>query len=166
MRFGILLALSVTLITGCSKKDDPARTNFAELTVSGHKISFDRLEAVVDTSTYATNTELRFEDSRSNSYLLMKTTVGGRQMVKVYENMGEPFPRPTLESLLLQTYINAMPGTYLPTTNSLKVHIDKVENGRLHGTLSGKVACYSCNISGDEKPEVVNGEFELPYTYK
>lgn len=86
-------------------------------------------------------------------------------MIKVYKNPGEPFPGPSLQSMFLNTYVDGVPSSYFPTANSLKIHIDQVENGRMHGLISGKVTCY-CYSNGENKEAEINGEFELAYIYR
>ena len=75
------------------------------------------------------------------------------------------FPQDRWCYLHLQTYIDRVPGTYTLDGNSLTLTIDQSENGRMHGTFSGKVICYTCTPYG----MVVNisrGEFEMPYSYR
>lgn len=165
MRRYVSHVLLLTLIISCSKKNDVERTNFAELTIDGRKFTFDKLEAIIDTSTPGIRCYIRFEDGASNSSLLFKTITGLGRIVDSYQLPGELFPGPSLEYLHLQTYVNRVPGTYLVLNNSLTVIIDKAVNGRMHGSLSGKASCLTCTPYGAEV-SITNGEFEVPYSYQ
>jgi hypothetical protein len=155
--------LLLTIVASCSKKDPP-RTNFSEVTVNGQKFSFDSREAVFDTSTQGITCEFRFDERASNSNMIWETLTASKWIVGTYEYPGELFPGRSLVYFHLHTYVNRVPGTYVPKNNALALIIDQSENGRMHGTLSGKMICYTCTPYGIEVP--INGEFEMPYSYR
>jgi hypothetical protein len=164
MRNCASLLLLLTIIISCSKKNT-VRTHFAELTLGGDKFVFDSLGAVFDTSTQEINCNFLVFDRASNSSMIWETSSGSKWINGTYEYPGEPFPARSVVYLHLQTYIDQVPGTYTLAGNSLILTIDQSENGRMHGTFSGKVICYTCTPYGT----VVNiskGEFEMPYSYR
>ena len=163
MRYYISLVLMLTVIVCCSKKNTE-RTNFAEITVADEKFVFDSLKVVFDTSFQPVSCEFRFSDPASNSYVMWKTLSYSKWINGVYKYPGDRYTGRSVSYLYLQTYVNRIPNTYTLQNNSLTLTIDKSENGRMHGTFSGKVFCYTSNPYG----AIVNitGEFELPYTYR
>jgi hypothetical protein len=164
MRYCASLLLLLAIIIGCSK-DKKERTNFAELTVRGDKFVFDSLEAIFDTSyqdVFSCNFVLA--DRASNSYMMWKTMSGTKWINGIYEYPGEYLPGKSIVLLHLQTYIDRVPGTYVLQNNAFTLTIDQSDNGRMHGTFSGKMICYTCTPYGTE--EKVNGEFEMPYSYR
>ena len=164
MRCYACLLLLLTMIISCSKKDTE-RTNFAEITVGGQKFVFDSQEAVFDTSFPGSiSCEFRFEDRASNSNMVWKTLSGSRRINGAYNYPGELFPGRSLVYLHLQTYSNRVPGTYEPKNDSLTLTILQSENGRMYGTLSGKMICLTCNPYGLEVP--MTAEFEIPHKYR
>ena len=124
MRFCASLLLLLSIIISC-KKNDTARTNFAEVTVSGQKFVFDKLEAVFDTSTQGRTCEFQFDDRASNSYMAWETLTASKWINGTYEYPGELFPGRSLVYLHLQTYINRVPGTYVPKSNAVALTIDQ-----------------------------------------
>jgi hypothetical protein len=163
MRSCPFLILLVSIIISCSK-ENTERTNFAEVTVGGQKFVFDSLEAVFDTSTQAITCDFQIYDRASNSYMAWKTLSGSKWINGIYEYPSVLFPGRSLVYLGLQTYINGVPGTYVLQNNSFTLTIDQSENGRMHGTLTGKMICYTCTPYGAETR--INGEFEMPYSYR
>ena len=167
MRCCVFLLLLLTIIAGCSKKNTP-RTNFAELTIGGDKFVFDSLEAVFDTSAYGFTCNFRIYNRTSHSYMDWEIQSGSKWINGIYECPGQYYPGRSVVFLNLQTYINWIPGTYYlqaqPNT-TFTLTIDQSENGRMHGTFSGKLVCYTCNPYGAEV-RLSNGEFEMPYTYR
>ena len=164
MRCCAFLLLVLTVLASCSK-NNTVRTNFAEVTVGGQKIVFNSLEAVFDTSTQGITCKFEVSDRASNSYISWEILSGSKWINGIYKHPGELFPSRSLVYLHLQTYINGVPGTYTPGSNPLIVTIDQSENGRIHGTLSGKMICYTCIPYGEEV-SITNGEFEMPYSYR
>ena len=162
LRYLFILHL-FAIVLSCSKKEDIKimRSNFAELTIDGNRIVFNKLEAIVDTSTDAIGCQIKFEDTLSNSYMLFNTVAGFRSILHNYQWPGESFPGPSLSNFILQTYINKFSATYVVQNTMFSVTIDSSKNGRMHGTFSGKVICYSCYPYTESN--VTNGEFELPY---
>ena len=163
MRFCASFILLLTIIFSCSKKHPP-RINFGEVTVNGQKFVFDKLEAVFDTSTQGRTCEFRFDDRASNSYMAWETVTASKWIVGTYEYPGELFPGRSLAYMHLGTYVNGVPGSYEPKVNAVALVIDQAENGRMHGTLSGKMICRTCNPYGIEVP--IKAEFEMPYSYR
>ncbi len=163
MRCCVSIILILTLILSCSK-DKPPRTNFAELTIGGQKFTFNRLEAVFDTSTQGITCNFQIDDTASNSYMAWETLSFSKWINGIYEYPGEPFPGRSVVYLHLQTYINRVPGTYAVQNNSFTLTIDQSENGRIHGTFSGELFCYTCTPYGSDAE--INGEFEMPYSYR
>jgi hypothetical protein len=153
------------MIISCSKKNT-VRTHFAELTLGSDTFVFDSLGAVVDTSAQEFSCTFLIFDRASNSYMNWEIVSGSKWINGVYEYPGEPIPARSVVYLHVQTYIDRVPGTYtLLDGNSLSMTIDQSENGRMHGTFSGKITCYTCTPYG----KVVNiskGEFEMPYSYR
>ena len=164
MRCCASLLLLLTSIFSCSKKNTE-RINFAELTLGGEKFVFDSLEAFLDTSTQGITCNFRVYDRASNSNMMWETLSGSKWINGTFEHPGELFPGRSVVYLHLQTYINRVPGTYTLQDNSLTLTIDHSENGRMHGTLSGKITCYTCTPYGTEV-NITNGEFEMPYSYR
>ena len=143
MRCCASLLLLLTIIISCSKQHT-GRTNFAQLTVDGQKFVFDSLEAVFDTSTQGITCNFRVFDRASHSNMIWETLSGSKWINGIYQYPGDLFPGRSVVYLRLQTYINRIPGTYTLQNNSLTLAIDQSENGRMHGTLSGKITCYTC----------------------
>jgi len=143
MRCCAFFLLLLTTIISCSKQNI-VRTNFAELTVGGEKFAFDSLEAVFDTSTQGITCNFRIYNLASNSNMTWETLSGSKWINGTYDYPGEQLPGRSVVYLHLQTYINRVPGTYTLQNNSLSLTIDQSENGRIHGTLSGKITCYTC----------------------
>ena len=164
MRCAASLILLLTIIIGCSK-EKPPRTNFAELTIDGKKFVFDQLDAYCDTSADGITCNFQVTDQASNSTVTWEITSGERRINASYKYPGELFPGRSLVFLHLQTYIDRVPGTYNLQNNSFKVLIDESENGRMHGTFSGTLICYTCIPYGTEV-RITNGEFEMPYSYR
>jgi len=158
------LLLLLTIIMGCSKKNI-TRTNFAELTLGSQKFVFDSLEAVFDTSSQGIICNFEIYDRASNSYMEWETLSGSKWINGTYEYPGAQFPGRSVVYGHLQTYVNRVPGTYSLQNNSFTLIIDQSENGRMHGTFSGKLLCYTCTPYGDEV-RLTNGEFEMPYSYR
>ncbi len=164
MRCFTSLLLLITIISGCSKPKTE-KTNFAEITVDGKKFVFNKLEAIFDTSSQYIACNFQFDDTASNSNMIWEILTGTKRIIGTYIYPGELFPGRSVVLLHLQTYINRIPGTYSPKNNSFTVIIDRSENGRIHGTLSGTMICYTCIPYGAEVP-ITNGEFEMPYGYR
>lgn len=165
MRYCASLLLLLTIFISCSK-NNTKRTHFAELTVGGEKFIFDSLESVFDTSAQGTSCNFRVYNRESNSSMIWEISSGSKWINGTYEYPGELFPGRSVVYLDLQTYLNRLPGTYtLQKDNSLTLTIDQSENGRMHGTLSGKITCYTCSPYGAEV-SITNGEFEMPYSYR
>ncbi len=164
MRYCASLLLLLTIIISCSKKNT-VRTNFAELTIGGNKFVFDSLQAVFDTSTQEINCNFLVFDRASNSHMDWETSSGSKWINGVYEYPGQPFPARSVVYLGLQTYIGQLPGSYTLAGNSLTLTIDQSDNGRMHGTFSGKVICYTC-IPYGTVVDISRGEFEMPYSYR
>lgn len=172
MRHLFILVLVLMFITGCSEEDVAERTNFAEIAVDGNKFSFNELEANVSKGDlndgYAyVSCEFNFIDTRSNSVLnffvfYYSTNASLVNIYKYNEYYQEYYRYGTLDWLHLQTYFERIPGTYTLKDQLLKVTIDRDKNGRLHGSLSGKLSCATC-ATVDELVEI-SGEFELPYS--
>ncbi|MDP4216191.1 MAG: hypothetical protein Q8927_08315 [Bacteroidota bacterium] len=154
----------LTIIIGCSKKN-AARTNFAELTVDGKKVVFDSLEAVFDTSAQAIDCNFQVYKRGTGTHMEWETESGSRWINGIYNYPGESLPGRSIVYLHIQNYINNVPGSYTLVNNSLTMTIDQSTNGRLHGTFSGKITCYTCNPYGAEV-DISNGEFEMPYSYR
>ena len=163
MRCCSFLLLLLTMIISCSKKNT-ARTNFAEITIAGNKFTFDSREAIFDTSRQEIACTIRLDDRASNSYMMWKTSSGSKWINGVYEYPGEYFPGRSVVFMHLHTYINRIPSTYAMQNNSFTLTIDQSKNGRMHGTISGKLFCLTCNPYGTE--ESIIGEFEMPYSYQ
>lgn len=164
MRYCASLLVLLMIIISCSKKKTE-RTNFVELTVGGEKFVFDSLEAVFDTSTQGITCNFRVYNRASNSNMIWETLSGSKWINGIYEYPGEQFPGRSVVYLHLQTYINRVPGTYTLQNNPLTLTIDQSENGRMHGTFSGKITCYTCTPYG-AVVRITNGEFEMPYSYR
>jgi len=164
MRYYASLLLLLTIVISCSKKNT-GRTNFAELTLGGEKFVFDSLEAIFDTSAQATTCNFRVYKRASNSYMMWETLSGSKWINGIYKYPGEPVPGRSVVYLHVQTYVDRVPGSYSLENNPLTLTIDQSENGRIHGTFSGKITCYTCTPYGDEK-SITNGEFEMPYSYR
>jgi hypothetical protein len=172
MRCFAYLILLVTIFLSCSKKKEPPRTNFAELTLDGRKFSFNVLEAIYDTSSQGSDQGVygnyRFYSSTSSttgSSLDFEIASTSKWLNATYEFPGELFPGKSIVFLHLQTYIDRVPGTYSLQNNTFTITIDSFENGRIHGTFSGKLFCYT-SIPYGLIAKVTNGEFELPYSYR
>ena len=163
MRYCAILVMLLTVIFSCSKKNTP-RTNFAELTVAGDRFVFDSLEAVFDTSTQEINCNLLLFDRASNSNMILETSSGSRWINGDYEYPDGQFPGRGIVYMDLQTYIDRFPGTYVLMNNYFTLTIDQSENGRMHGTFSGKITCISCTPYAEAK--ITKGEFEMPYSYR
>ena len=157
MRHFSVLVLVLACILGCSDDPEVKRTDFAEVTVEGKKFTFSRLEATVNDNG-SISCEVMFEDPKTNSYLNFLTTSHDR-LWNEYKSGGFT---PKIEWLHLQSYDNRVPGTYSLSVYLMTVKIDKDKDGRIHGSLSGKLECSTC-LPGDEIVWVT-GEFELPYT--
>ena len=165
MRRCASLLLLLTLIISCSKKNSP-RTNFAQLTVGGQKFEFDSLEAVFDTAAWGMTCNFGIYNRTSNSWMTWETTSGSKWINGIYEYPGQLYPPGrSVVFLQLQTYLNWVPGTYTLQNTSFTLTIDQSENGRMHGTFSGKLFCYTCNPYGAEV-RLTDGEFEMPYRYR
>lgn len=163
MRYCVSFLLSLTMIIGCSKQNT-GKTNFAGLTLGDEKFVFDSLEAIIDTSAQAFTCNFRVYDRASNSNMDWEILSGSKWINGIYEYPGELFPGRSLVHLHVQTYIKRVPGTYTLLNNSLTMTIDQSESGRIHGTFSGKITCYTCTPYGAEV-RITNGEFEMPYSY-
>src|SRR5690242_1581500 len=151
MRCYAFMLLLLTILVSCSKKDKPERTNFAELTIDNHKIVFDSLEAVFDTSTERITCNFIFFDRLSNSNMDLETISGSKLINGTYEYPGEQFPGQSIVYLGLHTYVNQLPGTYDVEHNNLfSLNIYQSGNGRMRGRFSGKLNCYSCMTSGTD----------------
>lgn len=166
MRCFASLLLLFTIIIGCSKQKSQ-RINFVELTVGNDKFVFDSLEAVFDTSTEGITRNFRVYDRASNSSMLWETLSHSKWVNGIYEYPGELFPGRSVVFLHLQGYINRIPALYSlqGNSNSLTLTIDQSENGRIHGTMTGKITCYNCTPYG-AVVNLTNGEFEMPYSYR
>jgi len=169
MRLCASLMLLFTITISCSRKNTP-RTNFAQLTIGGQKFEFDSLKAVFDTSAWGMTGNFGIYNRASHSWMVWETTSSSRWINGIYEYPGHLYPPArSVEFLQLQTYLNWVPGTYAlqyTTLNTIfTITIDQSENGRMHGTFSGKIFCYTCNPYGDEI-HLTDGEFEMPYTYR
>ena len=163
MRCCVFLLIVLTIVASCSKKNT-VRTNFAELTLGGQKFVFDSLEAVFDTSTQGITCNVRVYDRVSHSNMAWETLSGSRWINGIYGYPGASFPGRSMLFLHIQTYINFFPNTYTLLNNSLTLTIDQSENRRIHGTISGKITCYTCNPTVEVS--ITNGEFEMPYSYR
>ena len=163
MRCCAFLLLLLTIVASCSKKDT-ARTNFAEITLGSQKFVFDSLEAVFDTSTQYITCNFLVYDRTSHSNMAWETLSGSRWINGIYGYPGASFPGRSMLFLNIQTYINFFPNTYTLLNNSLTLTIDQSENRRIHGTISGKITCYTCNPTVEVS--ITNGEFEMPYSYR
>ena len=83
-----------------------------------------------------------------------------------YGYPGEFFPGRSLSYIHLSTYANGpLAGYYLQNeyVNPFSITIDRSDNGRIHGTFSGKMSCVSC--PPDSVVKITNGEFEMPYRF-
>jgi len=154
------------LFLSCTKKEKAEeQRNFAKVTIDGNTFNFTNLEAVIDTSHDGNTCNVVFRDSISNSNMVFETQVGTTKNPKgEYRYTGGQFPSPLLVFLHIQTYVNRYPGTYTVQNDALILSIDKVANGRMHGSLSGKINCYTCTnyfMLVD-----INGEFEMPVSYR
>lgn len=166
MRSCIFLLLLSTVLISCSKKEKAEqRSNFAEVTVNGNTFKFTTLEAIIDTSHDGNTCNVAVRDTVSNSSMVFETLVGFTKRTEGnYQYPGELFPGPSLVYLHMQTYVNSYPATYTVQNDAFKLVIDEVAKGRMHGTLSGKINCYTCTpyfMLAD-----INGEFEMPVTYR
>lgn len=164
MRCCASLLLLLTIFISCSKKNTE-RINFAELTLGDEKFVFDSLEAIFDTTTQSISCNLRVYDRATNSNMIWETLSGSKWINGIYEYPGEPIPGRSVVYLHLQTYIDRVPGIYTLLDDSFNLTIDKSENGRVHGTFSGKITCYTCTPYGADV-SITNGEFEMPYSYR
>lgn len=164
MRYCASLLLLFTMIVSCSKKNNE-RINFAEIAVDGKTFAFDSLKAVVDTSSQANQANFTVYDRATNSYLTWETLSGATKWINgIYEFPGQLYPGRSVVFMHLQTYVNRVPGSYSVQNNGLTMTIDQSENGRIHGTFSGKMKCFTCTPYGIEVS--INGEFEMPYTFR
>lgn len=164
MRCCASLLILLTIMMSCSK-EKPERKNFAELTLGGQKFIFDSMEAVFDTSTQAITCNFQLYERASNTYMMWETLSGSKWINGTYEYPGQQFPGRSVVFLHLQTYIDRVPGTYTLQNNAFTLIIDQSENGRIHGTFSGKLFCFTCTPYGAEV-RLSNGEFEMPYSYR
>lgn len=164
MRSCASVLLLLTVIFGCSKKNT-ARVNFAELTVGDHKFVFNHLEAIFDTSTDVFACNVRLDDTVSNSSMNWETLAGTKWINGDYGYPGQQIPGRSIVFMHVQTYIDHFPGTYNLQNNYFTLTIDQSENGRMHGTFSGKMTCLTCVPYGEEVG-ITNGEFEMPYSYR
>lgn len=163
MRCCAFLLLLLTFIVSCSKKNT-VRTNFAEITLGDQKFVFDSLEAVFDTSTQGITCNVRVYDRATRSNMAWETLSDSKWINGVYEYPGPSFPGRSVLFLHIQTYIDRIPNTYTLLNNSLTLTIDQSENRRIHGTISGKITCYTCTPNVEVR--ITNGEFEMPYSYR
>ena len=163
MRYSILFLSVFGVLLSCSP-DKPARTNFAEITVNGQRFVFDSLEALYDSSYQQFTGKFRLNERSSNSEMKLETWSFTKWINGVYEYPGRQYLAKEVTYFSLQTYLNRVPGSYSLIENTFKLTIDQSENGRLHGTFSGKLICYTCVPYGDTV-ELENGEFEMPYRY-
>lgn len=157
----IVLALMLTLIISCSKEPEVERTNFAEITVDGKKFTFDKFEAIVAKGDGYVGIEFTFNNTTSNSHLSFYLESFSK-LVNTYR-YGDRYPTPYISWMHLQTYINKFPETYELIQWGQTVIIDKDKEGRIHGTLSGKITCYTCVPN---KLVDISGEFELAYSFR
>ena len=165
MRYCATLLILVAIFISCSKKNT-SRSDFARLTLGGQEFHFDSLEAVFDTTvTDSRSCSFMFRDRASNSSLVCETLSGSAWINGTYPYPGDLLPGRALVYLHLQTYIDRVPGTYTLLDKPFTLIIDKSENGRMHGTLSGKITCYTCTPYGIAV-DITDGEFELPYSYR
>jgi hypothetical protein len=164
MRYCLYILLLLTVIISCSKTNN-ARTNFAELTVGTDKFVFDSLVAVFDTTTQEINCNLLIFDRATNSNMVLETSSGSRWINGAYTYPAVQFPGRSIVFMHLQTYIDRVPGTYNLQDNDFTLTIDQSENGRMHGTFSGKVICYTCTPYG-KTVDITKGEFEMAYSYR
>lgn len=169
MRYFLSILLLVTIITGCSKKDSPVRTNFLELTVEGKKLSFDIKDTVVlDTAYPASFWNFSVDDNRSPHSNLEWVLLSDSKWVNgVYEYAGINVPGRSIFHIFLTTYVNGPYESYYVNKydlNTFTITIDQSDNGRLHGTFSGNMTNSSGGISGNIF-QVTNGEFEMPYRF-
>ena len=164
MRFWTPLLAGLIFFPGCSEDKIP-RTNFAELTVKGHKFVFDSMAAVYDSSYQQFAGEFILYNRSSNSEMNLETVSYTKWINGIYEYPGQSYPGKSVNYFALRTYINWVPGQYSLVNNTFKLKIDQSDNGRLHGTFSGKLFCYTCVPYGDTV-DLENGEFEMPYSYR
>lgn len=166
MRCCTFLLLLTTLFLSCSKKEKPEeQKDFAKVTIAGNTFNFTNLEAVIDTSHDGNTCNVAVRDTVSNSNMIFETQVGTTKNPRgEYRYTGGQFPDPLLVFLHIQTYLNGFAGTYTVQNDAFKVIIDKLANGRMHGTLSGKINCYTCTTYFMLVD--INGEFEMPVTYR
>lgn len=166
MRCCIFLLLLTTLFLSCSKKEKAKeQKDFAKLTVNGNTFNFTTFEAIIDTSHDGNTCNVTVRDTVSNSNMIFETLVGTTKRPQgEYKYPGELFPGPSLVFLHIQTYVNSYPATYTVQNDAFKLVIDGVANGRMYGSLSGKINCYTCTpyfMLVD-----ISGEFEMPVTYR
>ena len=84
---------------------------FVEVTISGQKFTFDRLEAPFDTSTQGITCNFQIDDTASNSYIARETLSFLKWINGIQEYRGQPFPARSVVYLHLQTHINHVTGT-------------------------------------------------------
>ncbi|MCB0649500.1 MAG: hypothetical protein KDC49_22680 [Saprospiraceae bacterium] len=164
LRYPYVLALLLTLIISCSKEPVQERTNFAEITVDGKEFSFDKLEARVSHVDINYGTEITFAQTASNTYLSFYLN-SIHSLKKTYRH-GMLYPNPLISWMNLQSYINNYPETYSANHGEwhrLSVEIDKDNESRIHGFITGKITCSTCN---PKKQVDISGEFELQYSNK
>jgi hypothetical protein len=169
MRYFLSLLLLITIITGCSKKSTTERTNFLELTVGGKKLSFNIKDtAVLDTVYPNSFWHFTVNDNGSPYSTLEWVLLSGSKWVNGnYEFPGEYFPGRSISYMYVTTYVNGpREGYSLPNLNlnPFNITIDWSDNGRIHGTFSGTVTCYTCATPGT-LVKITNGEFEMPYSF-
>ena len=103
-------------------------------------------------------------DRASHSHMSWETSSFSKWITGIYKYPGDPYFGRSVVYLGLQSYVNWVPGSY-GIQNSFTRNIDESENGRMHGTFSGYVTCYTCTPYGAEVP-ITSGEFEMPYSYR
>lgn len=169
MRYFLALLLLVMMIAGCSKKAVTERTNFLELTVEGKKLSFDIKDtAVLDTVYPANYWEFTVNDNRSPYSTLRWVLESGSKWVNgIYAYPGEYYPGRSINYMYLSTYVNGpYEGYYMSdrNLNAITITIDRSDNGRIHGTFSGTMSCYTCADTGTFGT-ITRGEFEMAYRF-
>lgn len=160
MRYPVAVVLLLLWTMGCSKDDDPVRTNFAEIIVDGQKFSFDRFDIVVRKTDPGFRCYFVFDNTATNSNVDFTASSG--KVVNTYRFNGENSPGPGLESMSVSTYVDRMQRLYVLKNGPMLLTIDKARDGRMHGTLSGKITLES-GPSYDQEV-LLEGEFEAPYT--
>jgi hypothetical protein len=162
MRWLVPFLLLLLFITGCSKKKSE-RTNFFELTVQGNTFTANKFDVVFDT-TYL-YWEFQIDDTTTNSYVSLYLKGGTKWINGEYTNPADIVSGREISRMSLQFYVNRYPNTYAMGNNPYTFTIDRSENGRIHGTFSGKMTCFTCTPYGTIV-DITNGEFELPYTLR